>query len=73
MVERLQAMLDNGDGVNEAARELGVKPNTVHQAVRTGRLRVAQKKNAERNELCRKKASARPRPDLRPRAVSPAL
>ena len=44
VVERLQAMLDNGAGVNEAARELGVKPNTVHKAVRAGRLRVAGKK-----------------------------
>ena len=44
VVERLQAMLDEGREVNEAARELGVKPNTAHKAVRAGRLRVRSKK-----------------------------
>lgn len=44
VVERLQQMLDEGGEVNEAARELGVKPNTAHKAVRAGRLRVTSKK-----------------------------
>ena len=44
VIERLQSMLDTGEGVNAAARQLGVKPNTVHKAVRAGRLRVPSKK-----------------------------
>jgi transposase-like protein len=44
VMERLQALLDSGEGVNAAARELGVKPNTAHKAVRAGRLRVPSKK-----------------------------
>jgi len=45
VVERLQTLLDAGQAVNEAAREVDVKPNTVHKAVRAGRLRIPNKKN----------------------------
>jgi len=44
VVERLQARLDEGTDVNTAARELALKPNTVHKAVRAGRLRGPRKK-----------------------------
>jgi transposase len=44
VVQRLQSMLDEGQEVNEAARELDLKPNTLHKAVRAGRLRVGSKK-----------------------------
>ena len=44
VVERLQTLLDAGQAVNEAAREVDVKSNTVHKAVRAGRLRVPSKK-----------------------------
>ena len=44
VVERLQALLDAGTEVNTAARELELKPNTVHKAVRAGRVRLPSKK-----------------------------
>ena len=44
VMERLQALLDSGEGVNAAARELGVKPTTAHKAVRAGHLRLPSKK-----------------------------
>ena len=44
VVEKLQALLDAGLAPTLAARELGLKPDTVAKAVRAGRL---QKKKAE--------------------------
>lgn len=44
VMERVQQLLDGGTDVNTAARELGLKPNTVHKAVRAGRLRGTSKK-----------------------------
>ena len=44
VVQRLQSLLDEGQQVNVAARALDLKPNTVHKAVRAGRLRVVGKK-----------------------------
>lgn len=39
-----QALLDEGKSVPEVGRELGVLPNTIHKAIRAGRLRQPQKK-----------------------------
>jgi len=39
VLERLQNLLDTGVAKAEAARELGLKPDTVAKAVRSGRLR----------------------------------
>jgi transposase len=42
--ERAQQLLDKGQSVPEVATELGVLTNTLHKAIRAGRLRGAQKK-----------------------------
>ncbi len=39
-----QALLDDGRNVPEVGRELGVLPDTLHKAIRAGRLRQPQKK-----------------------------
>lgn len=39
-----QALLDEGKSVPEVGRKLGVLPNTIHKAIRAGRLRQPQKK-----------------------------
>lgn len=43
-LERAQQMLDDGRGVPEVAAELKVLANTLHKAIRAGRLRGCQKK-----------------------------
>jgi len=43
-LERGQQLLDQGLSVPQAARELKVLPNTLHKAIRAGRLRQSQKK-----------------------------
>ena len=42
--ERAQQRLDEGHSIPEIARELQILPNTLHKAVRSGRLRAPQKK-----------------------------
>lgn len=57
VIERLQTLLDEGKEVPEASRDLGLKPNTVHKAMRAGRLH--RRKKRLMNELQRAaKASA---------------
>lgn len=41
---RAQALFDAGKSVPEVARELDVLPNTLHKAIRSGRLHKAKKK-----------------------------
>ena len=41
---KLQAALDEGLGIPDAARQLALLPNTVHKALRAGRLRSGSKK-----------------------------
>jgi transposase-like protein len=42
--EQTQALLDEGKSVPETARKLGVLPNTLHKAIRAGRLHQPLKK-----------------------------
>jgi len=42
--EQVQALLDEGKSVPEAARKAGVLPNTLHKAIRAERLRQPPKK-----------------------------
>ena len=44
VLERAQQLLDAGQSAPEVARELQVLANTVHKAIRAGRLRKGQKK-----------------------------
>jgi transposase len=44
VLKRAQELLEEGRSVPEAAKELGLLGNTVHKAIRTGRLRRPQKK-----------------------------
>jgi len=44
VLQQAQQLLDTGRGVPEVARELGVLANTLHKAIRAGRLRKGQKK-----------------------------
>jgi len=44
VLEQAQQLLDEGRSVPEVARELKVLANTLHKAVRAGRLRASQKK-----------------------------
>ena len=44
VLERAQQMLDQGENVPELAKQLNVLANTVHKAIRAGRLRQLQKK-----------------------------
>ncbi len=44
VIERAQQLLDKGQSVPEVARELQVLANTLHKAIRAGRLRKGQKK-----------------------------
>jgi transposase len=44
VLEQAQRLLDEGRSVPEAAAELSVLANTLHKAVRSGRLRAPQKK-----------------------------
>ena len=46
VLERAQELLDEGGSVPEVAKELEVLGNTVHKAIRAGRLRRPQKKTA---------------------------
>ncbi len=41
--QRVQAMLDAGESVPEVARQAGVLANTLHKAVRAGRLHAVKK------------------------------
>lgn len=41
--EQAQALLDEGRSVPEVARAVGVLPNTLHKAIRAGRLRAPKK------------------------------
>src|SRR5207302_718633 len=43
MKARVQALLDTGQSVPEAGRELNLLPNTLHKAIRAGRLHLAIK------------------------------
>jgi len=42
--QRAQALLDEGNGVPEVAREIKVLANTLHKAIRAGRLHTVKKK-----------------------------
>ena len=42
--EQAQALLDEGQAVPEVARELGVLANTLHKAIRAGRLHQPKKR-----------------------------
>ncbi len=42
--QQVQELLDQGKSVPEAARQLKLLPNTVHKAIRAGRLRALKKK-----------------------------
>jgi hypothetical protein len=44
VLEQAQRLLDEGRSMPEAASELNVLTNTLHKAVRAGRLRASQKK-----------------------------
>jgi len=44
VLEQAQRLLDDGRSVPEVAAELGVLGNTLHKAIRAGRLRAPQKK-----------------------------
>jgi transposase len=44
VLERAQAGLDQGQSVPQVAKELKVLGNTIHKAIRAGRLRQPQKK-----------------------------
>jgi Mor family transcriptional regulator len=44
VLERAQACLDQGQSVAEVAKEVKVLGNTIHKAIRAGRLRQPQKK-----------------------------
>ena len=44
VLEQAQQLLDAGRSVPEVAAELGVLTNTLHKAIRAGRLRGSQKK-----------------------------
>jgi transposase len=44
VLERAQRLLDEGQNVPEVGAELDVLANTLHAAIRAGRLRVSQKK-----------------------------
>ncbi len=44
VLEQAQRLLDEGRSVPEVAEELKVLPNTLHKAIRAGRLRGGQKK-----------------------------
>jgi transposase-like protein len=41
---RVQALLDTGKSVPEVGRELNLLPNTLHKAIRAGRLHQPAKK-----------------------------
>jgi transposase len=41
--QRAQELLDEGQSVPAVSREIGVKGNTLHKAIRAGRLRVVKK------------------------------
>ena len=44
VLERAQQLLDEGQNVPEVAKQLNVFANTIHKAIRAGRLRQPQKK-----------------------------
>jgi transposase-like protein len=44
VLQQAQQLLDTGGSVPEVAREVGVLANTLHKAIRAGRLRKGQKK-----------------------------
>jgi len=44
VLERAQQLLDEGQSVPEVAKDLNVLGNTLHKAIRAGRLRRPQKK-----------------------------
>ena len=44
MNARVQALLDLGNSVPEVGRELEILPNTLHKAIRAGRLHLPVKK-----------------------------
>jgi transposase-like protein len=44
VLEQAQQLLDQARSVPEVAAELNVLPNTLHKAIRAGRLRGSQKK-----------------------------
>jgi len=44
--QRAQSLLDEGKSVPEVSREIGVKGNTLHKAIRAGRLQATKKTDA---------------------------
>ena len=59
ILEKAQALLDEGMAVPEVGRELGVLSNTLHKAISAGRLRVSIKKKGRHAAVVRaRKASA---------------
>ena len=48
VLEQARQLLDAGHSVPEVAAELGVLTNTLHKAIRAGRLRGSQKKTRAR-------------------------
>jgi hypothetical protein len=43
--QQAQGLLDQGLGAPEVGRQLGILPNTLHKAIRSGRLRAAKKRS----------------------------
>jgi transposase-like protein len=50
VVEELEDLLDKGLSVADAARKLGLKPNTVVKAVRAGRVRTKKKEQVDEDD-----------------------
>jgi len=48
VLERAQQLLDEGRKVPEIGKELQIRPNTLHKAIRSERLRPTQKKRTKR-------------------------
>jgi DNA invertase Pin-like site-specific DNA recombinase len=48
VLAQVQALLDQGESVPEIRRATGVLANTIHKAIRAGRLRAAIKKKTGR-------------------------
>ena len=65
VLQQAQQLLDAGRSVPEVARELQVLANTLHKAIRAGRLRKGEKK---RTGPCRGKQQERAQPERQPGA-----
>lgn len=49
--QQAQALLDAGHDVPEVGRKLGILPNTIHKAIRAGRLHASTKNNGVKKKL----------------------